>query len=91
MAKPTARTKAKKTVGRYVDPEARGRVTKRRPVNTQRSPHWYGWLVVDLIFFGMMVIVLNYLLVLPDSASSWYLALGLVSMFTGFYLATRFK
>jgi len=78
-------------VGRYVDPEARGRVTRRRPVNADHSPPWFGWLLIDLMVFGVMVITLNYLQVLPDSASSWYLALGLVSMFSGFYLATLYK
>jgi hypothetical protein len=91
MAKPQPKQSPKKTVGRYVDPEARGRVTRRRPVNADHSPHWYGWLLIDLLLFGMMVITLNYLQVLPHSASAWYLALGLVSMFSGFYLATRYK
>ena len=91
MAKSQPKQSSKKTVGRYVDPEARGRVTRRRPVNADHSPHWYGWLLIDLLLFGMMVITLNYLQVLPGSASSWYLVLGLVSMFSGFYLATLYK
>ncbi len=39
----------------------------------------------------MLVIILNYLSVLPGSVSSWYLVGGLVVMFAGFYLATRYK
>jgi hypothetical protein len=91
MAKPPSKQNPKKSVGRYVDAEARGRVTRRRPVGSDHSPHWYGWLLIDLMIFGMLVITLNYLQVLPGSTSSWYLALGLVSMFAGFYLATRYK
>jgi hypothetical protein len=91
MAKSPSRPKAKKSVGRYVNAEDRGRVTKRRPVNADHSPHWYGWLLIDLLLFGMMVIVLNYLQVLPGSTSPWYLALGLFTLFIGFYLATRFR
>jgi hypothetical protein len=92
MAKPPAKQQnTKKSTGRYVNAETRGRVTKRRPVGADRSPHWYGWLLVDLLLFGMIIIVLNYLQVLPGSASPWYLALGLVTMFSGFYLATRFR
>jgi hypothetical protein len=91
MAKPPSKQNPKKSVGRYVDAEARGRVTRRRPAGADHSPHWYGWLVIDLMIFGMLVITLNYLSVLPHSTSSWYLALGLVSMFAGFYLATRYK
>jgi len=81
----------RKSIGRYVGAEARGRVTKRRPVGADHSPHWYGWLLLDLLLFGVIVITLNYLQVLPGSTSSWYLVLGLVSMFSGFYLATRYK
>ena len=39
----------------------------------------------------MLIIVLNYLDVLPGSVSSWYLVGGLGVMFVGFYLATRYK
>jgi hypothetical protein len=39
----------------------------------------------------MLIIILNYLDVLPDSVSSWYLVAGLAVMFSGFYLATRYK
>ncbi len=91
MARTPAKPNPKKSVGRYVDAEARGRVTRRRPVNADHSPQWFGWLLLDLLLFGVIVITLNYLQVLPGSTSAWYLALGLVSMFTGFYLATQFR
>jgi hypothetical protein len=39
----------------------------------------------------MLVITLNYLQVLPGSTSSWYLVVGLVAMFSAFYLATRYR
>lgn len=91
MAKSPAKSNAKKSVGRYVDAESRGRITKRRPPGTEHSPRWYGWLILELLIAGMLVIVLNYLDVLPGATSSWYLALGLVAMFAGFYMATRYK
>lgn len=81
----------KKSVGRYVDPVTRGRVTRRRPVNADHSPAWFAWVLLDLMLFGILVITFNYLQVLPGATSSWYLALGLVSMFSGFYLATRYR
>ena len=81
----------KKSVGRYVNPEARGRVTKKRPAGATHSPRWYGLLLLGLLIGGMLIIVLNYLQVLPGSASAWYLALGLVTMFAGFYLFTHYK
>ena len=91
MAKSTSKPGSRKNVGRYVAPEARGKVTARRPVGEDHSPKWYGWLIVSLLGLGMLTIILNYLAVLPGSVSSWYLVGGLVVMFAGFYLATRYK
>ena len=91
MAKPTPRSNHRKTVGRYVSPESSGRVTARKPPGEDHSPRWYGWLIVDLLAVGMLTILLNYLAVLPGSVSSWYLVVGLFIMFSGFYLATRYK
>ena len=91
MAKSQSKQSKAKTVGRYVSAEQRGRITAPRPVGADPSPHWYGWLLIDLLLFGMLVITLNYLQVLPGSTSSWYLVIGLVSMFSAFYLATRYR
>jgi hypothetical protein len=91
MANSSSKSSNRKTVGRYVAPEARGKVTARRPVSEDHSPRWYGWLIVSLLAVGTLVIVLNYLAVLPGSVSSWYLVSGLLVMFAGFYLATRYK
>jgi hypothetical protein len=91
MAKSTPKANNQKTVGRYVAPDARGRITPKRPVSDDRSPRWYGWTIVALLAVGMLTIVLNYLAVLPGSVSSWYLVAGLAVMFGGFYLATRYK
>jgi FtsH-binding integral membrane protein len=83
--------KAAKTVGRYVDPQARGRITKKVVHAKDHSPHWYGWVLLDLLLFGVLVVTLNYLQVLPGSTSPWYLVLGLVALFSAFYLATRYR
>ena len=91
MAKPTPQQHNKRNVGRYVSPESRGRITAKRPVSDDHSPRWYGWAIVELLGLGMIMIVLNYLQVLPGSVSSWYLIGGLLIMFSGFYLATRYK
>ena len=66
-------------------------MTARRPAGDDHSPSWFGWLIIDLLIFGLLVIILNYLAVLPGSVSTWYLLLGLVAMFGGFYLLTRYK
>jgi len=91
MAKASQRPNAKKSVGRYVDPEVRGRVTKARPRGKDHSPKWYGALILALLIFGVLVIVLNYLGVLPGSTSAWWLVGGLATMFVGFFLATQYK
>ena len=91
MAKSSPTPSAKKSVGRYVSPEVRGRVTKARPRGKDHSPRWYGALILGLLVFGVLVIVLNYLSVLPGSTSAWWLVGGLAKMFTGFFLATQYK
>lgn len=85
-----AKSNKRNTSGRYTAPEARGRITAAKPVGEQHSPEWFGWLIVQLLAFGLIVITLNYLSVLPGAVSSWYLVIGLVSLFSGFYLATRY-
>lgn len=90
----TGSKKEAKTIGRYVDPVSRGRVTAKRSDEVHHgdhSPAWFGWLLLDMFLFGVLVIVLNYLQVLPGSTSPWYLAFGLVVLFGGFYLATRYR
>jgi hypothetical protein len=91
MAKSTSKPGSRKNVGRYVAPEVRGKVTARRPVGEDHSPRWYGALIVALLALGTLLIVMNYLAVLPGSVSSWYLVGGLFVMFFGFFLATRYK
>jgi hypothetical protein len=60
-------------------------------VNSEHSPRWFGWMLLVLLIVGVVIIVLNYLSVLPGSVSPWYLVAGLVSMFSAFYLATRYR
>ncbi|MFI5036701.1 MAG: cell division protein CrgA [Acidimicrobiales bacterium] len=86
-----AKRRGSKSMGRYTPAESGGRYTAPKPPNADHSPHWYGWLLLDLLLFGVMVITLNYLQVLPGSVSSWYLVTGLASLFVAFYLATRFR
>jgi hypothetical protein len=82
----------RKRVGRYVAPEARGLVTKRPETGHKKhSPLWWGTAILQLLAFGMLVLTLNYLQVLPGSTSSWYLGLGLVSLMAAFYMATVYR
>jgi FtsH-binding integral membrane protein len=80
-----------KAMGRYVAAEQRGRYTAKTKQDTTKSPRWFGALILELLGFGLVVIVMNYLNVLPGSVSPWYLVLGLAAMFAAFFLATRYK
>ena len=80
-----------KEMGRYVATEQRGRYTAKTKHDTTKSPRWFGALILELLGFGLFVIVMNYLNVLPGAVSPWYLVLGLASMFGAFFLATRYK
>lgn len=79
------------TVGRYVDPEASGRYTAPTPEETRHSPSWWGPTLLALMILGVLIILLNYLTVLPGAASAWYLLVGLAVVFVGFGMATRYR
>lgn len=87
------RTTVKSTsrVGRYTAPEESGRYTPPVPRGVRRSPRWYGPLVLLLMVVGVLAIILNYMTVLPGSVSAWYLVGGLVVLFLGFLMATRYR
>ncbi len=77
-------------VGRYTPPEESGRYTPPIPKGVRRSPRWFGGLVLALLVLGVLMILLNYLSVLPGAVSVWYLIGGLALIFVGFLMATRY-
>jgi hypothetical protein len=80
-------------VGRPSTAEESGRYTRPIPKSVRRSPPWYGALVLALLIVGVAVIVVNYLAHIPWVAhgSAWGLVAGLVMIFAGFLLATRYR
>ncbi len=88
-AKGSARPGAK--VGRYTSAEESGRYTPPIPKSVRRSPRWYGVLLLALLLLGVLTILLNYLGVLPGGVKVWYLVVGLVMIFAGFLMATRYR
>jgi hypothetical protein len=70
---------------------AGGRYTKPVPKSVRRSARWYGPTVLLLLVGGVLVVVLNYLTVLPGAVSVWYLIGGIVALFVGFLMATRYR
>jgi Cell division protein CrgA len=77
-------------VGRYSTAEESGRYTPPVPDSVRKSPPWYGPVVLALLLLGALLIILNYTSLLPGGASVWYLVAGLVVIFAGFLMATRY-
>jgi hypothetical protein len=87
----TAKGSPGQKVGRYQSAEETGRYTAPIPAGVKRSPRWFGIAVLVALLLGVLVILLNYLTVLPGSVSVWYLVGGLVLIFVGFMMATRYR
>jgi hypothetical protein len=80
-------------VGRPSTAEESGRYTRPIPKSVRRSPPWYGALVLILLIVGVAIIVVNYLAHIPgvSHGSPWGLVVGLVLLFGGFLMATRYR
>jgi hypothetical protein len=86
-------TKSTSKVGRPSTAEESGRYTRPIPKSVRRSPPWYGALVLALLIVGVAIIVVNYLAHIPGVAhgSPWGLVAGLVLIFAGFLMATKYR
>jgi len=78
-------------VGRYTSAEQSGRYTRPIPKKVRRSAVWFGPLIILMFVFGILMILLNYLTVLPGSVSTWYLVSGIAVIFLAFVMATRYR
>ena len=71
--------------------------TKSKKLNTLNtegkapSPKWYVILMGSLMAIGVLLIVLNYIKVLPGSVSKWYLWSGLGLIGSGFLMTTNYR
>jgi hypothetical protein len=72
-------------------PAASGRYTPPVPKAYKESPRWFPILLLGLLIAGMVVILLNYLSVLPGGAKNAYLLVGLALITLGFIAATRYR
>jgi hypothetical protein len=68
-----------------------GRYTPPVPRDVKVSPLWVPVLMFTLLGLGMLVIVINYLGILPGGADNKYLLVGLVLITGGFITATRYR
>lgn len=90
---PKAKAKAKVAPGNsQITPS---RHTPAQPTSGRRapSPRWVPVLMFALWGIGLLLIVLNYMGVLPgteDAGNGWYLVAGLVSILGGIMVATQY-
>ena len=74
-----------------VTPPASGRYTPPVPREYKVSPIWVPILLLTLLVAGMLVILSNYLGLLPGGANNGYLLGGLGLITGGFIVATRYR
>jgi len=73
------------------------RATQSKNISTQMSsssgpsPRWYVITMFSLMTIGILLIVLNYLTLLPGSVSRWYLWSGLALIGGGFLMTTNYN
>jgi hypothetical protein len=74
-----------------VTPSPSGRYTPPTPKAHKASSRWLLVVMLALLVGGMVVIVANYLGLLPGDAKNGYLFLGLGLITVGFLVATRYR
>jgi Cell division protein CrgA len=74
-----------------VTPSASSRYTPPVPKEYKVSPIWVPILLLTLLVAGMLVILCNYLGLLPGGAKNEYLLVGLALITGGFIVATRYR
>ncbi len=68
----------------------RSRYTPPPPKKAPPSPLWYGIAIMTLLLLGLIVVVTNYIGLLPGEAENRYLIVGLVLISGGFMMATGY-
>ncbi len=81
-AKAPAKAKAKAPSKRYTPPPPKARAA---------SPQWVPVTMFALLVCGGLIVILNYLGVLPGEQQNRYLFLGLGEITAGFVFATRYR
>ncbi len=68
----------------------RSRYTPPPPKKAPPSPLWFGVAITTLLATGLLVVVTNYIGLLPGDAENRYLIIGLVLISGGFMMATGY-
>jgi hypothetical protein len=69
-------------------PVASGRYTPPIPRQVRHSPQWFPFVLLGFLILGLLLIVLNYVNVLPGGTSNWYLIGGIGAIVVGLFMAT---
>jgi hypothetical protein len=72
-------------------PTASGRYTAPLPAEYRHSPLWVPVLMLTFFGLGILMIVLNYISLLPAAPSNWYLLGGLGLIVCGFAISTQYR
>ena len=67
------------------------KISSQMSISDVPSPRWYTILMSSLMTLGVLLIVLNYLTLLPGSVSRWYLWSGLGLIGAGFLMTTNYN
>ena len=67
------------------------KISNQMSTSDAPSPRWYTILMSSLMILGVLLIVLNYLTLLPGSVSRWYLWSGLGFIGAGFLMTTNYN
>jgi hypothetical protein len=88
---PGGRVTAKGTATADSRPNASTRYTPPVPRQVKSSPMWVPILMFVLLGAGMLVILANYMGVLPGDTSNAYLGIGLALICAGILVATQYR
>lgn len=69
-------------------PVSSGRYTPPIPRQVRHSPRWFPVVLLGFLVLGLLLIVLNYVNVLPGGTNNWYLIAGIGAIVTGLFMAT---
>ncbi|MGZ4705608.1 MAG: cell division protein CrgA [Acidimicrobiales bacterium] len=83
-------TKPTKSSSRSSTPDASGRYTPPVPAYKKVSPPWWPATMFVPWGLGIVMIILNYVGVLPGSVSNWYVFGGLGLILVGIIAATQY-
>jgi hypothetical protein len=73
------------------DQSGSGRYTPPIPKAVKVSPRWVPILMFSLLVIGALMIMCNYLELLPGAPSNWYLLGGLAFILGGIGTATQYR